>query len=512
MNFSNIYNQYRVQKILNLVIFSIAIFYSLYLMNYHRWIILSPWQFEYREGAMLIQVGGMLQGLSNFSFENLPIYFNPYGSLFNEVARVFASVLGNTFSVLRLVSGIAIILSSGIIWFVTYKLSRDFIFSFILTIGFYLQSLFFVIPQARPDAMGALFFILGFAVAELIPLGLLSSALVFTFAMIGGFFGKAYFIFIGPIAFSYWIIFKDWKRGLAFSLLFGLLGILAIFITNYFSPGYISSAMFTTLANSRVTFTSETWAYMLKQGYAFSSINRGLIAILCAAGLIYVFNRFKGNKHQTHLSSTFSLYALILLALDFIFSIGHGMGNYLTYIIALCTPALIFTAAACWPKFKDYPDYTLSLGRLLLLLMTIFVTHNVIGTTGQIKNHNDQLSAVSATMKGYSKIYGSPMVAGIIHQLGQTVYDTGHNQYLVAITKFPNIFHLGIPQIKVEEAYNQYQKEVEAMISHGDFDLIVLDQLQESKSSLLKEKNSRYRLLKQMNVDFWHLNFWVLKH
>ncbi|WP_041673534.1 hypothetical protein [Sulfuricella denitrificans] len=510
MNSSYFYDYYRKHRRIDLVVLLAAIAFVLFLLNYHRLIILSPWQLEYREGAMLIQVDGLLRGMSNFSIENMPRYFNPYGSLFNDISALIASVLGNTFPVLRLVSGTAIILSCIVVWFVGYRLSRDAVFSFILTIGFYLQSLYFVIPQARPDAIGALFFILGFAVVELIPFGLLSATLVFICALAGGFFAKAYFIVIAPVAFSYWIFFKDWKRGSVFALVFGSLGILAIFITNYFSPGYISSVLFTTLANSHVTYTPETWAYMLKQGHEFMLINKGPIAVMLVVVLIAGFNWLKGNGKRVHLSSSFSLYALTLLAIDFVFSLGHGMGNYLTYIFALCVPPLLFSAAACWPNFKQYGDTRLSVGRLLLLATFVFATHKVIGSSDGIEKWGEQFAEVSAEMKGYSSIYGSPLVAGLILQSGQAVFDTGHNQYLGAITTYPNLFNLGIPQKTVADAYLHYQQEVSEMISHGAFDLIVLNS-EDTKNDILKEQNSNYQWLKQMSINAWHLNFWVLK-
>lgn len=106
----------------------------LYLVAYHLDILSFSQQWEYREGALPIQVTAILNGVNIYHPENLPIYFNQYGWTYPFISSLVCLFLGVSFPALRLVSALAIFGTLLLTFWHAARLSSDRIFAFAITV------------------------------------------------------------------------------------------------------------------------------------------------------------------------------------------------------------------------------------------------------------------------------------------------------------------------------------------------------------------------------------------
>lgn len=500
----NLYFTHKKKQKIDLYLYSALLFYLGYLIYVHFSLIMVPFQLEYREGAFIIQIDAILRGYNIYSVANLPSYYNPYGGLYNYIAAIPVYFFGNFFPVLRLVSAFAIFLSSLLIYIITYRRIHDRFYSLCFAVIFYVNSLYFVIPQARPDSLGLFLFTLGFYVVEMMPFNIFSSTLIFLISVLGGLFCKIYFLLIGPIAFSFWTIFISFKKGVILSFFYIAAFFLTFFFINYFSPGYISSAIYSTLSMGSPIYSSGSWAFVYDQLIYFFKANIGLVALFLFSLIQINFIKIKKEEHF------FPLYSLSLLLFFFVFLFGHGQGNFLTYIIELCLVPLIISSATLL-ELSSKSSYNLIL-KVFLIVLVISSSGKLIQSAESYKKYTNEFYALENEINKYDKKYGSPLITYSIYKSGQVVFDTGHNEYLKSITEFPNIFKLGIPRDEIASAFKHHKDEINSKVESGYFDLIVLDeQMVGAKKINFANLNKKYHPSKSMYVGAWKLDFWIRK-
>jgi hypothetical protein len=136
-------------------IFGLACFFT-WLSIYAITIITTPVPIEYREGAILLSTGYLLQGLNPYALANQPLSMNVYGLGYNLVVLPFAALMGNTLAIHRVISIICLVLSGMIVsqWLMLKGASRLFAFSGSLIL--FASLLFYTTPVSRPDALGVL--------------------------------------------------------------------------------------------------------------------------------------------------------------------------------------------------------------------------------------------------------------------------------------------------------------------------------------------------------------------
>ena len=205
-----------------ILVFGLAYFIC-WLANYSRVIITTPYPGEYREGAVLLFTDFLIRGVNPLSLANHPLMTNNYGFLYNLVVLPFATVVGNTLAIHRIVSIVFLLASCALIALTLGKAGVAWPFSLASSAIFMAGLLFGVTPLARPDTLGEFFFLL----AVLIPWYRKfdsMSLLVSCVASVLAFLAKPYFIFSMAIVSMFLFLFVSKRKGIIYaSLVMGLL-------------------------------------------------------------------------------------------------------------------------------------------------------------------------------------------------------------------------------------------------------------------------------------------------
>ena len=120
----------------------------------HVRMVLSPAPQEMREGATVWLTQLLLDGRNPYDFNELPASTNVYGIFYHLVVWPFALLFGNSFQVHRVVSALAIVIAAALMYRLLRRLGTDRGLALVGTLLFYVSSLYFVAPLARPDGLG----------------------------------------------------------------------------------------------------------------------------------------------------------------------------------------------------------------------------------------------------------------------------------------------------------------------------------------------------------------------
>lgn len=254
-----------------------AFLVAAFLLAWQAWrhlsIVVFPWPLDYRENVVLFRATLAAAGHSPYS--RLPFSQSQYGFVTDYLSAPLMWLFGGGFFGPRLLSAVAIILSSLLFAVYARRRSGDWLTGFVVFALSYIASFSHPeMPLAFPNALGSFLFLLSVMVpllgefrASALAIGLLAAW--------AGFFTKLY-PGIGPgFVIVYLLVSRAWlKAGIyAFCSLL-LLGISLVLVTRIL-PDYFD----TTLGLAHAALGWD-WAWLLVQGTYFLVVQMPLLIFL----------------------------------------------------------------------------------------------------------------------------------------------------------------------------------------------------------------------------------------
>lgn len=475
------------------------------LLHYHYDLVRFPFQWEYREGAPLVQVRAWMNGKNIYALDEMPFLLNVYGWLHTFVYACVGDLFGATLAHLRMATGVLILCSVLICFLHIRRLSGDIVLALVLAVGLYLQWLHFVIPLVRPDALGILVFVSGLAVASRSRPSFGWACLMFAWTL-AAFFCKGYFVLIGPVVFSYWTLFINLRKGLLLSVIFGVAGVAAILLLDHFVPGYLSSSVFSQFTFAAQGMSSTGWSYLWYQLQTYLPVTSALWCVL-AVLIVKALIAKTGDR-----TLGFHLYALTLMSLALVLKLGHPNGAYLTYFFELASAPLAFAVAQSWPLLRERLTQA-AMGKIALIAVTAYSMHLILMSDEDKQAWKAELAQAAAATDGYKNVWASPLLASYMGETGRTVFDTGQNEYFSSeLARAGNPLGLGIPAPQIAATFARFEQARIDGILNEKFDLIVTDQATEKRWFDKKMLEEHYVQKNPQPLTPWKLKYWTPRH
>ncbi len=418
------------------ILWAAVIFFTVWLLNYGRVLLVDPNPAEFREGANLVMTEYLLQGKNPFALENQPLLNTNKGFVYNFTVLPLAYFFGNTLFVHRLVSLVFIFLSCYLVFIVLRKMSVPFPFA--IAGGDLLLAclLFYVSPIARVDGMGTFLFLASilipwfshFDAKSLIVSGILS---------ILAFYTKPYFLLGMGIVAAYLVLFVSKKKGFWYAgLTFLSLFLSALFVNSIFECYFLH----TIFNMSSIADTSGSIAYLFRQLFRF-------IGVLWPIGLIYIIHSIHSKNNNTasqHKQKFKELFLLkqadkplltikdpgffsiffIISSLAIILLLGQHRGNYMVYLFQLMAPPFIILIFKRLDSIYTFSQATvpLTILNLVILCFSLLLPNNP-------QNYASGWDTLNEYVESSENIFNSPLLVSKMIQENMTIIDSGSSEY-----------------------------------------------------------------------------------
>jgi hypothetical protein len=433
-----------------------------YALWYHAEIIRFPQQWEYREGALLVQVRALDAGIGLYAPENLPQYANVYGWLYPALASLLSP--GDPgFAFLRLISAAGMWGATLLVYREARSSGASTLLAAALALALYTQLLHFVIPYARPDGIGVLIYVGALVLGARSKPGFPAAIGIFVLGVLG-FLAKAYFILVIPLVFAYWILFVDWRKGLLLGALAAAATVVFLVGLDRWVPAYFTATIF---SQHRGAMQGANWHHLVAQLKPYSQASAGLLLLL-VVGLVAAPPRSRRDM-------PFPVFAALFAAAALLGKLGHSQGAFLTYFIELLTPPLVLSIAVLLARGTP----RLAQGPLVPAAVLGAAAYGVgiLFTPSADLSHwkRDYVAAAQLT-DGYPKVFATPMLAGYLAQTQREVFDNGQNEYIGSDSVLAgNPWGFGVPQAELVRVVHAFETRVRERLEQRDFDLVVTD-------------------------------------
>jgi len=466
--------------------------------------IFLPYQIEFREGAALVLTKILLNGGNPFTIEYQPLAMNNYGLGYNLTVLPFAMLFGNTLIVHRSVSFIFILLASIIVFWSSYKTSKD--------ASLALACAAFVMIggeiEAFPSAMGMFLFL----VVVLFPFHRSydkTSLLTVLLVSILSFYTKPYFILGFGIVTTYLFLFVSKKRSVLYGALFLFLFALSFIIVRLAFPLYFIETVVGNISN-----TYRSSAHLTEQLIQlFLYFYPALIVVMV---LLFRENYLKrGGQRRTGSLINFSgwdqpfigfplgylFYSLACSFMAFIFILGPHVGAYLSYAYQLLLPLFFL-----WLFQKISRDNKFRMVVVLLVLFNLFIWQKKALNPGMLKLEDPRTWArLLKVVETSSNILNSPVAASKMVEMGLNPIDSGQTIYFYNIKPYQLNSLIGPSYADIQSAGLNYIETIDHAIENQDFDLIMTTDGE--KSFYHEELIGKYYFLdKKIIVQMPHTN------
>lgn len=471
----------------------------LWLILLHLRMIASSAPQEMREGAAVWITRLMLEGRNIYALDELPASTNVYGIVYHLVVLPFARVFGNGYPVHRVVSAIAIAGSCGLIYRFLIRRGTDRLVAVVGVIVFYMSSLYFVAPLARPDSLGVFLSLLSASLAfePEVSTGrfLLSLAVAMTALLTKLYLAYPPFVFA-----AYLVVFGPRLRGLAFGLVSVASACAVLFALTIAYPAYL---------NVSVLINAQSASYYFS--HVVSQTGDWLIFSLplSVALIVLVLQRTVG-RGAVAMSTKPGIFAFasVVNATVFALWLGGHPGAHMTYLFELVTPVLI---VALLPS-AGRSDWSRAAVSVALPAAMLLSAHYFPLTFSRFSRSEATFARVAADMTARQDVLGSTEVAGSLALSGQRVYDSGHSEYFVEAARDSSIPGLA-PASALRARWDSFVNEISDGIASEQFDLVVRSR----RRGLLPADAiaARYQVLKTYDLDFvwsgqqWPVDLWT---
>ncbi len=507
-----------MKKVTYIIFFTILVFFSMKLLNYHYNLINYPFALDGREGAIILTTEKLLKGENPFLFKNQPAETNLYGVFYNFVSYPFAKVFGNTTRVYKTITGFFILVSCGLIFLLMNRLRIPLAFKWSSLIILYSSFLFNTLPSARPDGLGLFLFLSSIFIPFFFKFSY-GSLFLSVFLGVSAFYTKNYFILGMFYVISYVFLFVSKKRGVIIGLSALTIFLLSAFIINgiyecYFYTSFLSTYNTASHYGFRV-------GPLLIQTVTFIRVNSGLMIIFTIIIYYLILKDFRKNilifrenlNEITGLSKwdepfflkrvSLNTYCLILSSLVIFLKMGGWSGTWMYYFFQLLLPFFII--------FTVDKVSTVKINYLIVLSLITLNIVSMYSFKGEFKISDEQLKnwkSISEIISNKKDILHSLIITPIIISQNKKVYDSGHSWYFVfggytksKLLKF--IFRRGDDIIQQN---NKHKEFVTQKVKLRKFDLIVLETDGENWMVPQKIIKENYTFKETIELYFPHVN------
>jgi hypothetical protein len=489
---------------------------------HYAWILITtPYQAEYREGAILVLTDALMHRTNPFILGNHPLMNNNYGFLYNLVVLPFAVPFGNTLLVHRAISFVFIMLSSALVVWVLIK--KETAIPFALAGGGLLMGclLYSMTPLARPDSLGTFLFLAAliipwyqkFNFPSLVISGVMS---------LSAFLAKPYFLLSIGIVAGYIFLFVSKKRGLIFGLaVFGFLA-LALLLMNKYLELYLLDIVFNNLSNSGLSVS-----HLQAQTILFIEIFLPCFMIIILKNQFFkeihfdivIFSKPNIHLDLTHLDRPFSnkmmdFFAFILFCTSaaVVLLLGKHVGASMIYFYQLVVAPLILVV------FRGL-DFSHSLSALivpLVLVNLILVCFWILRPNSLSAFDRREWEELYQYVTTSNSILNSPVLVSEMIRLGKLPVDSGQTEYFYSTKPYPpTIF---APDFKkVTHQGQKYLRSIRIAVMHQQYDRIMITHNKALTLSNRRLISQYYVLIKIIGVSmpqtsqYWTVEVWEPK-
>ncbi len=416
-----------------------ALFFLALLYN-HFQLITYKVPLDYNEAAMLSITATIAAGENPYSLQNQPAGGSGYPVLYNGIAALASQAFGNTLVLHRAITGIFILTSCLLIFFVTNKISQSPRNSFAASILLYAGLLYYATPIASPTSLGLFLFLLSLFIPWFY--GFSNRSLIAALILgVMAFYGKQYFVAsLGYIALYLFIAISK-KKGLLFSVFSILIFTLSLALVNQTSPYFLDNTIFT-VKNATDLFASNQT--MLIQLFQYGQIYMPLLIVL---GMQLLFKDLvKDQTQEQGTAKKVSRRFADLVELDaplfsrkpdyiwycfacslvvIVFGIGKHPGNHLSYLFQMLSPFFLAgTFISLSRAIKLTGVYQ------ILVFAAFYISYSSLPQDfSQKMQHNwKKLETIISTA---DHVYASPILIGEVLKNGGEIYNNGHTNYFV---------------------------------------------------------------------------------
>jgi hypothetical protein len=455
-------NDEKLQKILRLVGWVIALFFLYKTAMYNFTVISLNSPQEYRDDSSIILTCRLLDGKPIYTAETMPMYHNGYGFFYSYVSAPFAKIFGCDYTVHKAVSFLFALGAFILLYILAYRFTHDHLLSLLgILILYHHFAWDYSESGPHPDSVG--YFI--FLVSALIPwvFNFSPKSLVVTiFTSILGFYTKLYFIVGAVYVGSYLFLKGYYKKSIVFVI--GFISVLSItaLIVNWKYDFYFFSTLIT-----NIKITKYLWWYQLLEtrDYILGNYSFVIFFLISGAGGAFVILKkwWKNKKNIRVLLPDYFTYALLLSLYILISKLAGNPGGYLQYYNFLVSP-FIYLVVMKWSTVR-----TKSILLLLLLLniITLYTSVNYFVDTKKIRQNWQELETY---FDKYTEIFNSPPFALYAYKRGLFVYDAGHTEYFRMGT--PGKSNVKVFKVAIER-YDSLLRMYESKIYNNQFDALI---------------------------------------
>ena len=453
----------------------------------NAFVISSPFPIEYREGHSISSTYLLLKGISPYTLDTYPEYYNSYGILNNLLVLPFAWIFGNSLILHRVINELCIILAILLVVFYKRKPTN---WSLLLAgvCSFYLFYHINTNISVRPDGLGVLLYISSIVV---VLRNEFSKKSIFICGILSilAFFTKPYFI-LGWYLISFVLLFKDWKLFMISNTIFHLLFIITCVGVNVIFPLYFYETIF---------------AYSSSVGDMHYSLNQMILSIKRSLPLIVAIGVFISiglwRKNYNNIKCIWEWIVIIFaISILLLYPLGTNDGAYLTYHTQLLAPILL---AMMIDILKEDSVQSIWVQTLILLCCVYAYVKVPMMHKAKVNGWEKLEKYVDCS----ENCYNDPGIAPLLIFKDKPVIDDGVSVFVYEFEPRPlTQFLFGKDSLLLEKK-NAYINSLEENIREQKYDYAIVLQEQSARFS-------DYELVDSVNIVFpcnWSRTYYVCR-
>ncbi len=338
-----------------------------YYAAFHARFITLPGGQEIREAAIPLTTGLILAGGRPYDLSSSPAITNVYGVVYNYLVAPAAKIWGPTFAVHRLASLVFLLAGAALVYTLLRRENTSRWLALAGAVFYYLVNTTTYAIVARPDTLGALFYL---AVVLLVwpkrdkkPPSIAKLVLSAALGVLA-FYTKPYFVLALALATAVLFVSYRWRWAFYYALGSGFLLIASIPIVLHFWPYYLFE-VYTSHVYGEIDPPGFRWL----QAQDFLLLHLGLVAVAAGGGMLWIGtalnSRFEAPRAGWRQWWPDAATICLVLTLGALARIGGHVGAFRIYWVQLVTPFLILVALRTVAR-SEYRQYAAGLGLLAL--------------------------------------------------------------------------------------------------------------------------------------------------
>jgi hypothetical protein len=446
------------------------------LAHHHLQIITAPAPIEIFEGTMVYFTELFAHGQNPFTFERQPEAMYVYTPLYNIVAAPLTLAFGNSVELHRIVSGVSILLSCGLLVAAARRLDAKWIDCAAVGALGYGALLYYATPIAATGALGELFFL----AAVLIPwLDRWTARSLIASAVLGilAFYTKQYFLLSLGIVSVYLFLAVSKTRAVLYAAGAGAAFATSLAAIHVTSPYFLADVIFSSANTARRINTIDQLTMQLA---VFAQVYGGVLLLAAGLAVLAILTALRSGTLLRALAPRLAPieapllrapppYAWICFTLAtaaIVVSLGQNPGQYMSYLFQLMTPFLLL--GACATPLLRSPWRPLLLP---LFAFSFFTSFAILPKDFSVTP--DAWRRIEAIVCGSENPYLSPILVLAAVECGRPVHNAGHTSYF-SFADLPGALQPHDLARQPREMWRAYLEEIDSTVAQQGFDVMVL--------------------------------------